>query len=153
MNEERSSASSAARSGLAVVAVLIVAALALAWLTDPGSGPAPIAWDREACAFCRMHIGDRGFAAQLQPQEGEPVSFDDPGCLFLYIDDRSPRVANVYFRHEAGDRWLTRDEVAFRVDVEHTPMGFGLAATSAQTPGALSMAEAHSWLRKRQAAK
>jgi hypothetical protein len=97
-----------------------------------------------------MHIGDPSFAAQLQPQSGDPVNFDDPGCLFLYLDEHSPEPGTVYFRHQTEDRWLDDQEVAFLLGVERTPMGFGLAATSASDTGARSLADARDWLRERQ---
>lgn len=144
MDEQRRSAGPI----LAIVAALLAAAGALVLLTRPAAGPAPVAWDREACAYCRMHIGDPRFAAQLQPVTGEPVSFDDPGCLFLFLDERAPQVAAVYFRHETEDRWLRGEEVRFRVDVEQTPMGFGLAATTASA-NTLPLSAARAWLRER----
>lgn len=132
----------------AVAAALVAVPVLILWLTQPGAGPAPIAWDRAACAYCRMHIGDRQFAAQLWPRDGEPVNFDDPGCLFRYLDERSPDVAALYFRHESEDRWVSGDEVRFRVGVERTPMGFGVAAVSAETSGALTLEAARAWARE-----
>ena len=137
---------------LAVPAALAGAVGLLVWLTEPGAGPAPVAWDREACGHCRMHVGDRHFAAQLVPAAGEPVNFDDPGCLFLYLDERASEPATLYFRHLTEDRWLARGEVGFLVGVERTPMGFGVAATAAG-PGTLPLGEARAWLRAQRGAQ
>ena len=49
------------------------------------SQPAPIAFDREPCAHCRMLISDPAFAAQLENADGEVASFDDPGCLLAAL--------------------------------------------------------------------
>ena len=137
--------------GLALGAALACGALALSWLTQPETGPAPLAWDREACGFCRMHIGDRHFAAQLRRVEGEPLNFDDPGCLFRFLDKENPEIVALYFRHESQDRWLGRDEVRFRLEVTPTPMGFGLAATTSEVAtGTVSLASARAWLRDQQ---
>jgi len=138
--------------GAALCALVALAGLALSWLTQPAVGPAPVAWDREACGFCRMHIGDPHFAAQLRQEVGEPVNFDDPGCLFLYLDQEQPKVVELYFRHESQDRWLDRQEVVFRLDVAQTPMGFGLAATTSDIASqGQPLARARAWLRARQA--
>jgi copper chaperone NosL len=104
-------------------------------------GPQPIAFDREACAHCRMLISEARFAAQLETRDGEVQSFDDPGCLLAALAARSPQVRALWFRHYREERWLSGDEVAF-VPGERTPMGYGLAAVAAGTPGALTLAQA-----------
>lgn len=100
-------------------------------------GPLPITWDREACAECRMHVGEPRFAAQLQTREGAVHNFDDPGCLLRYLSTRKHSVHAIYFHHLREDRWLPRADVGF-VPAEATPMGYGLGAVEAPTPGALS---------------
>lgn len=100
------------------------------------SGVEPVAWDREACAHCRMHVGDPHFAAQLQTDDGVVLNFDDPGCLFHYMRQRSPRVHAIYFHDSRSDRWLPRDEAGF-VRADPTPMGYGFAATRRDAPGAI----------------
>src|SRR5690242_12190335 len=66
-------------------------------------GPQPIAWDREACAHCHMHIGEPRFAAQLQTEDGRVLNFDDPGCLLAYDAAEHPRSRAVYFHHLRED--------------------------------------------------
>lgn len=105
------------------------------------SGPEPIAWDREACAHCRMQVGDPHYAAQLQTADGQVLDFDDPGCLLSYLGSHKPAVHAIYFRHLRADRWLTASEVGF-IDAGPTPMGYGLGAVEASTPGALTMEQA-----------
>lgn len=118
-------------------AVLGVALLAVC---GRASQPAPIAYDREPCAHCRMLISDPAYAAQLETADGEVASFDDPGCLLAaLVAHPNPRV--LWFHHTREERWLAGDEVGF-VRVAHTPMGYGLAAVGADEPGALSLEEA-----------
>jgi len=88
-----------------------------------------------------MLISEPRFAAQLQPETGEALSFDDPGCLLAELATRSPRVRALWFHHHREDRWLDGEHVAF-VAGERTPMGYGLAAVEIGTPGALSLAQA-----------
>jgi copper chaperone NosL len=129
-----------AAGGAAVWRALLLAALCAAGCAR-SEGPQPIAWDREACAHCRMLISDPRFAAQLETPEGEPRSFDDPGCLLAELASRSPRPRALWFHHALEERWLAEAQVGF-LAVERTPMGYGLAAVDASAPGALSLAQA-----------
>jgi len=120
--------------------VIALAALALMPLVTadcdraPPDAPVAIVWDREACAHCRMAIGEPRYAAQLVTTDAQVASFDDVGCLFRYLDERKPTVHRLWF-HGEGDAWVAAAEVAF-ADGHTTPMGSGLAAVPASTPGA-----------------
>jgi hypothetical protein len=137
--------------GLALL-VLGGLSLAVAWAQRPLEGPVPVAWDREACAHCRMHVGEPGFAAQLQTKEGRVLNFDDPGCLLRYEAEAHPEVHAVYFHHMSEDRWLPRERTAF-VRADPTPMGYGLGAVEQGTAGALSPEAALASLRRGPAAR
>jgi copper chaperone NosL len=128
-------------------AARIALALALG-ACGPPDGPQPIAWDREACAHCRMLISDPAFAAQLHLADGGVESFDDPGCLLARLDAQQARVHALWFRHLREDRWLPGDRVAF-VRVAPTPMDFGLGAVDPDTPGAIPLEAARAELRTR----
>jgi copper chaperone NosL len=117
----------------------VAVALALAACGAP-EGVAPIVWDREACAHCRMLIGEPRFAAQLQTGDGRVESFDDPGCLLARLPEAGP-VRALWFHSVREDRWIPGDAVAFEA-VPRTPMGYGLGAVDAGTPGAIPLAEA-----------
>lgn len=106
-----------------------------------GTGPVPIAYDKEACAYCHMLIGDPRFAAQLVTDDGGAINFDDPGCLLRFIAEQHPRARAIWFRDSQRDRWLPAAEVGF-VHAASTPMGWQLAAVDRGTPGALSYDEA-----------
>lgn len=137
-----------------VAALLVGLGIGLATLLAPGraeSGPVPIVWDKTACAWCRMHIGEPAFAAQLQTADGRVLDFDDPGCLFEYLAENQPWVEAMYFHHVDEDRWLKAPAVGFVLRTP-TPMGYGLAAVSPDHPGALSFEQARQRiLRSRQA--
>jgi hypothetical protein len=129
---------SKAISWLLLGAALAVAAVALVRFNRPElpEGPRPVVWDREVCAHCKMHIGDRRFAAQLQTVDGEIFDFDDPGCLFEYLQSHHGlRTHALYFRSHDGSAWLSEAEVGF-LPVDDSPMGFGIRAVPKQTPGA-----------------
>ena len=130
--------------------LLCVGALAvLLAACGPPEGPQPIVWDREPCAHCRMLIGDPAFAAQLHTADGEVESFDDPGCLFARIAAREPAVHALWFHHVSEPQWLPAERVAF-ARVDPTPMGFGIGAVEAGTPGALSLEEARARVLERE---
>lgn len=130
---------------LLVGAILVAGVAALVRLNEakPPEGPVPIVWDRQVCAFCKMHIGDPRFAAQLQTTEGDVLSFDDPGCLLEYMRSHQVKVHALYFRDYDGSGWLSGDEVGF-LPVEDSPMGYGIKAVSKATPGSKSLAWAKS---------
>lgn len=103
-------------------------------------GPVELVWDKDACAFCRMHVGEPAFAAQLQTEDDRVLAFDDPGCLFEYVEKEHPGVHAVYFRHVDEERWIPADAVAFRrVSPTLTPMGYGLGAVDLGEPGAIDL--------------
>lgn len=137
-----------------LVAALVLSALGLviaagALLLAPGappSGPVPIVWDREACTHCRMHIGVPGFAAQIQTRDGQVLDFDDPGCLFDYVERNHPAIARMYFHHHSADRWLDERHVHF-VHRGPSPMGYGLAAADANEPGSIDFEAARAEVR------
>lgn len=122
---------------LVAAATFAAAVLTLRFTQRLPSGPVPIVWDREACAECRMHVGEPRFAAQLQTRDGLVHNFDDPGCLLRYLSTRRPDTHALYFRHLREDRWLTREGVGF-VPVDASPMGYNLGAVDAAGAGALS---------------
>lgn len=104
-------------------------------------GPQPVVWDKDVCARCRMHIGEPWFAAQLQTGDGKVLNFDDPGCLLAYLDETRPDVHAVWFHHVKEDRWIPWESVAF-TETGSSPMGFGLGAVDAGTPGSIGLEEA-----------
>jgi copper chaperone NosL len=119
----------------------------VAWTERPPEGPVQAVWDREACAHCRMHVGEPGFAAQLQTKDGRVLFFDDPGCLLRYEAEAHPEVHAVYFHHVEEDRWLPRERTAF-LRADPTPMGYGLGAVDEGTSGAISFEAALAQLRQ-----
>lgn len=122
--------------------VLSVVGGAIAWSVLASSklpdGPVDIVWDKAACAACGMHVGEPPFAAQLTTTDGRTHAFDDPGCLFLWVEEHRPEVHTIYFRDHRSDRWIAESRVAF-VPIEPSPMGFGLGAVDVGTPGAIGL--------------
>ncbi|MBK8097322.1 MAG: hypothetical protein IPK26_09450 [Planctomycetes bacterium] len=130
---------------LLLLAVLAVIGGAVAWTvlaaSNLPSGPVDLVFDKAACAACGMHVGEPAFAAQLTDKSGRTHAFDDPGCLFLYVEEHHPDVHAIWFRHWREPRWIAGDRVAF-ARVEVTPMGFGIGAVDGGTAGAIGYDEA-----------
>ncbi len=137
---------------LAAIAVLLAVAGLLWWVARTSStlpdGPAPIAWNDEVCAHCHMHVGEPGFAAQLQTKDSRVLVFDDPGCLFAYLQVNEPAIHAIWFHHLRQQRWLDRRHVGF-IEIEPTPMGYGLGAVDRSEAGAISFEEAQARLARR----
>lgn len=128
---------------LGVVVAVIGGAVTWSVLASqkPGDGPASIVWNKTPCAACGMHVGEPRFAAQATTVDGRVHAFDDPGCLFLWLDEQRPAVHSMFFRHGAEERWIPANRVGF-VLADKTPMGFGLAAVDASARGAIDFDEA-----------
>lgn len=101
--------------------------------------PPTLHFDHEACDGCGMLVGDPAHAAAIVTRQGETLAFDDPACLFRYVADHAPSVVHLWFHDGVG--WHTEAQVAFRTDAT-SPMGSGLQAVPAGTPGAISVGAA-----------
>lgn len=112
--------------------------LAFACARDPNAPPR-IQYDHEACDHCGMLISDPAFAAALTTPDAVTFSFDDPGCLFSYVVAHPAKYTHLWFSD--GTTWYNEATVAF-VTGATTPMGSGLQAVPAGTPGAISVGEA-----------
>lgn len=104
-------------------------------------GPQPVVWDKTPCAECRMAVSEPAYAAQLQVADGTVLNFDDPGCLFLYLDAADPQVHAVYLHHVREERWLPREQAGF-VPAGPSPMDYGLGAVDREAEGGVSFIEA-----------
>ena len=123
-------------------AATILAALAslLGACGARSEGPQTIAWDREPCGHCRMLVGEKQYAAQAIGLDGRAVTFDDPGCLFTWLD-QGGEAKTIWLHHLREERWLRAPSVAF-VETERSPMGYRLGAVDPGTAGALGWDDA-----------
>lgn len=112
--------------------------LALACSTDPNAPP-DVAFDRAACEHCGMLVSEPRHAAALRIRGGPEHVFDDPGCLFQFVAEHHPSIAQMWFHTET--EWVREDAVAFSVGAK-TPMGSGLIAVPPGTPQAVDVGEA-----------
>lgn len=115
---------------LAMIAALGLG-LGVSVLQRPSEGPVEPVWDFERCSHCRMHLAERAYAAQFHPAGGEPLFFDDPGCLLLWRAE-SGSEGKAYYRHFDQERWIAEPEAVF-VSAQQTPMGWGFAVVDHDT--------------------
>jgi copper chaperone NosL len=110
-------------------AAAVAALLAIACRRGP-PGPAPLDTRHDACAFCRMAVSDRHFAAQVVAPGEEPLFFDDIGCLVHHLRDRraAPRALAWVADHRTGE-WVRAARATYtRNPGLETPMGSHLVA-------------------------
>jgi len=116
------------RRTLTAAALLL---LALAGACDRGARePADLDTLHEPCAFCRMMVSDRRFAAQLLAPSEEPRFFDDIGCLSQFLKGSpAPRGTVCYVADHRTRAWLPARAACYtRVPGLETPMGSHLLA-------------------------
>lgn len=100
-----------------------------------GAEPRTIDPTLDICPTCKMSIVDLHFAAQVIDNLGEPVSFDDIGCMVLYLKrlgeqwEQSTRA--VYVKDFHSMEWLPAREAHYVHGGVNTPMSFGIVAFAA----------------------
>ncbi len=105
--------------------------LALAACTRGPIGPAPLDARTDSCAFCRMAVSDRRFAAQLVAPGEEPRFFDDLGCLrdHLAANPSLPPGAVAFVADHRTREWVPASRATFtRCPAVATPMSSHLLA-------------------------
>jgi len=85
------------RGALAAVAAALLAACA-----GGPPPPAPLDTRNDACAYCRMAVSERRFAAQVVAPAEEPLFFDDLGCLRSWLGDENENGDRLSFSGESG---------------------------------------------------
>lgn len=107
------------------------------WIKN--DGPDEVILDKHICRFCRMHVSDLYFSAQIQT-ETETYFYDDMGCLIKDQELLQNSIKAVYYHHFSENRWIPEDEVAFfqLPDFQISPMGYNLAAISQNDPESIA---------------
>jgi copper chaperone NosL len=111
----------------------IIAVVALSIIFFPsasaGTGPVPIAHGRDACARCRMHIGEPGFAGEMRDVKGELTKYDDVGCLLIAMWKKHREVPGIWVEAHDSHRMVPLLRASLVVDSSvRTPMGYGIIA-------------------------
>ena len=59
------------------------------------TGPEPIAYGRDGCAYCEMTIMDQRYGTELVTSKGKIFKFDSIECLVRYLKEGEAEQANV----------------------------------------------------------
>lgn len=96
------------------------------------SGPEPIAFNKDACDYCKMQISEPPFAAQLITQKGRVYKFDDVKCMIAYSKSEQQGVKTYYLADFEGEHQLFDATNAWLVksDDIKSPMGGNTVAFS-----------------------
>ena len=111
----------------------ILPALLLLFVACRGGDVKPVDLETgDSCAFCRMAMSGREFAAEIIPTGGEALKFDDIGCSLAYLREHGELRSSVIFVNDFELRkWLpARDAWFVKSESIKTPMGGGIIAFS-----------------------
>ena len=91
--------------------------------------PVPISSD-DMCAFCKMAISEKKFAAEFLTSDGEAIKFDDLGCMKSYLTKHIEDKPAAYFVMDFTTKeWLVAPHAFYVQSSElQTPMGGGVVA-------------------------
>ena len=93
------------------------------------TGAEPITYGRDACAHCRMHISQPGFAAELRDSNGVLTKYDDIGCMLHAMVALHHEVPEVWVEdHDGGGFVPLLSASLVRAERLETPMGYGIVA-------------------------
>jgi copper chaperone NosL len=109
---------------------LLLGALWLAGCGKPKFEPVEIAAE-DMCAFCKMAISEKPYAAEFLNRDGDVLKFDDIGCMASYVAEKKvgDSVAAFFVVDFHTKRWLKAEEADFIISPNfHTPMGGGMVA-------------------------
>jgi len=93
---------------------------------------APVALAPEdMCAYCKMAISEKRYAAEFVDSEGQAFKFDDIGCMVNFIKNKKSSAKVVaHFVMDFDERQWTKAEGAYYVRSSElaTPMNGGIIA-------------------------
>jgi nitrous oxide reductase accessory protein NosL len=104
--------------------ILGLGLLTLALACSKTDEPVDPVWGKEPCAYCRMLVSDRRYAAQVV-SDGDRRYFDDIGCMVSWLADK--KAERMWVRDAVADRWIDARHARY-VEGAKTPMDFGFEA-------------------------
>lgn len=129
--------------GLMIRQVLLGCVILLAACGQVEIAPAAIN-PEDVCAFCKMAITEKQFAAQFINKDGEAFKFDDIGCMRDYLKAKADRnqIAAYFVADFESKKWLRAESVHFvRSARLATPMGGNIAAFETENKAADALAK------------
>lgn len=89
----------------------------------------------DICPVCRMSIIDEHFAAQVIDNQGYVESFDDIGCLSIFMrrlleTGAQEKILALYVKDFETMEWISAQDAYYVQGQIDTPMSFGIVAFS-----------------------
>ena len=108
---------------------MIICVAVLANCQKQAVEPVPLA-PEDMCAYCKMAISEKRYAAEFIDSEGQPSKFDDIGCMSNFIQSRKVAAITAYFVMDFNEgKWIKADNAYYVRSVElKTPMNGGIIA-------------------------
>lgn len=97
------------------------------------TGPRPINFGQDACAFCKMTLMDKHYGAEVVTKKGKVYILDDTNCLVQFLKKGGVASGDIAGRYitdytHTGVLLEVEKAVFLRSDKLNTPMASGLAA-------------------------
>ncbi|HWQ33337.1 MAG TPA: nitrous oxide reductase accessory protein NosL [Blastocatellia bacterium] len=118
-----------------VAAALLAAFLLLAACQSAALKPVELL-PEDMCAFCRMALSERKYAAEFITKDGDAFKFDDLGCMADYIAGKKNRdqIAAFFVADFESKEWLNAETAHFVSSAKfQTPMSGGIVAFKDKT--------------------
>ncbi|MCS0674039.1 nitrous oxide reductase accessory protein NosL [Cytobacillus firmus] len=111
------------------ILLMAILVILLSACSSSASEPAEIKQNRDSCNNCNMGIAELQSAAQLILKSGEPVLFDDIGCMTQYIQTENPEYDAAFVHDYHSREWISFEASSF-IQNGHieSPMSYGIAA-------------------------
>jgi copper chaperone NosL len=130
---------------VSVVSWIVIAGMFLASCQKNIIEPVALA-PEDMCAYCKMAISEKRYAAELIDSEGQAFKFDDIGCMVNFINARKNTTKVVaYFVMDFDERQWTRAQGAYFVRSSEitAPMNGGVIAFQDQAKAQEAIAKYH----------
>ena len=104
----------------------------------------------DMCAYCKMAISEKRYAAQFVDGGGQPFKFDDIGCMINFANEkRNKYEIAAYFVMDFDDRqWVEANDAYYVTSTElKTPMDGHTAAFKDEAKAREAVARFHGRLR------
>jgi len=98
------------------------------------------------CAWCKMAISEKRYAAEAVDNDGNVFKFDNAACMVRFVLDRKwrSRIGAYYIADYETRAWIDARKAAYIKSAETpSPMASGLAAFGAATNAAEFAAARH----------
>ena len=119
---------------LSRILLVAMSILFLAACSEKTYEPRAVNPETDVCQICNMSVTHVDYAAQTVLKNGDPVVFDDLGCLMDYIlQNGEGDIGASYIRATNSSDWLNIKEAVYVYSKDYwTPMNYGVLAFSSQ---------------------